>query len=193
MSSQKILIIDDSKAIRMQVREMLPKGGIEVLEAGDGVEGLELIHQAAPNIVLLDFFMPRMSGLEVIQQIQTHPRFKSLPVVLMSGRREDVEQQFPDMLDHFEFIGKPFEQPILIQAIKSAMLKAKNRQQSTGKGPATAPISTAQSAGSTHSIQALQAEVQALRRENVALRTEVDILKKQVSQIIAFMRQKPKS
>ncbi|HEY9664778.1 MAG TPA: response regulator [Allocoleopsis sp.] len=204
MTSQKILIIDDSKTIRMQVKDMLPKANIEVLEAGDGVEGLELIHRETPNLVLLDFFMPRMNGWEVVEKLQTHPnpKFKALPIVLMSGRREDVEQQIPNMLEHFEFIGKPFEQPILVQAIKSAMVKAKSRQQTTTPAP-VAPSnvkSTPANLGSTGAtaansqalIQALQAEVRSLRQENVALRTEFEGLKKQVGQILAFMRQKAK-
>lgn len=200
MASQKILIIDDSKTIRMQVRDMLPKGNVEVLEAGDGVEGLELIHREAPNLVLLDFFMPRMNGWEVVEKLKTHPRLKALPIVLMSGRREDVEQQIPNLVD-YEFIGKPFEQPILVQAIKSAMIKAKSRQQpatppspSPASGTPVKPVEAgAASVNSQALIQSLQAEVRSLRQENAALRTEFDSLKKQVSQILMFMRQKAKS
>jgi CheY-like chemotaxis protein len=55
MASQKVLIVDDGKTIRMQVREMLPKGTFEVLEAKDGLEGLNLIRQERPNLILLDF------------------------------------------------------------------------------------------------------------------------------------------
>ncbi|MBF2080297.1 MAG: response regulator, partial [Synechococcales cyanobacterium T60_A2020_003] len=61
MANQKILIVDDSKVIRMQVQEMLPKSNVEILEAKDGVEGMELVQQNHPNLILLDFFMPRMN------------------------------------------------------------------------------------------------------------------------------------
>jgi CheY-like chemotaxis protein len=203
MANQKVLIIDDSKTIRMQVRDMLPKGNFEVLEAVDGVEGLEIVSRENLSLILVDFFMPRMNGWEVVQKLQDNPRLKSIPVVLMSGRREDVEKAVPDQFGYFEFIGKPFEQPVLVQAIKSAMAKARSRQQLLQKAPpAVSPIEpvapTAQPMGvptpssANPEIQTLQAEVKALRHENVQLKTEVDGLKKQVAQIMTFIRQKMK-
>jgi CheY-like chemotaxis protein len=128
MASQKILIVDDSRMIRMQIRDMLPKGNFEVLEAQDGLEALDIISENRPNLILLDFFMPRMNGWEVVQKVQEHPRWKSIPVVMMSGRREDVEKTVPELFDYFEFLGKPFEASILLKAIKRANLKAKQRQ-----------------------------------------------------------------
>jgi CheY-like chemotaxis protein len=204
MASQKILIVDDSRTIRTHVREMLPKGNLEVLEASDGVEGLELISREYPNLVLLDFFMPRMNGWEVVQKIQSNPRLKRIPIVMMSARREDVEKTVPELFDYFEFLNKPFDQPTLMQAIKSAMTKAKSRQYPALPEPAqdsqaaptgemstlSAPIATP--TDSTAAIQTLKAEVQALQRENAQLKTEFELLKRQVSQILTFIRQKVK-
>ena len=210
MANQKVLIVDDSKAIRMQVREMLPKGSFEVLEAADGMEGLEVINREALSLILIDFFMPRMNGWEVVQKLSDHPKFKNIPVVMMSGRREDVEQAVPDQFSYFEFVGKPFEQPLLVQAIKAAMAKARMRQQSTlanGQAVAqptgqTAPQSaiaattpapvTPAPLNTNADLQALQTEMRSLHQENTQLRTEVDSLKKQVAQIMTFIRQRMK-
>ena len=209
MANQKVLIVDDSKAIRMQVREMLPKGSFEVLEAADGMEGLEVINREALSLILIDFFMPRMNGWEVVQKLSDHPKFKNIPVVMMSGRREDVEQAVPDQFSYFEFVGKPFEQPLLVQAIKAAMAKARIRQQTPQAGQAaaqpagqTAPqpaIAAVISASVTPAplnanadLQALQTEMRSLRQENTQLRTEIDSLKKQVAQIMTFIRQRMK-
>jgi CheY-like chemotaxis protein len=101
MPSQKILIVDDSKTIRMQVKDMLPKGNFEVLEAADGLEGLDVITQERPNLILLDFFMPRMNGWEVVQKLHDHPKLHVIPVVMMSGRREDVEKTVPELFTYF--------------------------------------------------------------------------------------------
>ncbi|MBI4780514.1 MAG: response regulator [Oscillatoriophycideae cyanobacterium NC_groundwater_1537_Pr4_S-0.65um_50_18] len=211
MANQKVLIIDDSKTVRMQVKDMLPKGNFEVLEAVDGVEGLEIVSQENLSLILVDFFMPRMNGWEVVQKLQDNPRLKSIPVVLMSGRREDVEKAVPDQFGYFEFVGKPFEQPALVQAIKSAMAKARSRQQALQKSAAAAGASStalSNDAAATKNLQpiavsapapsvnpeilALQTEVKALRSENMQLRTDVEGLKKQVAQIMAFIRQKMK-
>jgi CheY-like chemotaxis protein len=200
MVSPKILIVDDSKTIRMQVKDMLPVG-YEILEAKDGVEGLDLIHQEQPNLVLLDFFMPRMNGWEVIQKIQTQPKFNAIPVVMMSGRKEDVEEAAPELFDYFEFVSKPFEKNNLMVAIKSAMTKAKNRQQmpssvraaqpkTAAPGQAIAPV--ANGSAPSPDLQTLTATVQQLQQQNLKLQAEVDGLKKQMAQVLAFIRQKMK-
>lgn len=221
MANQKVLIVDDSKAIRMQVRDMLPKGSFEVLEAGDGIEGLEVINRESLSLVLIDFFMPRMNGWEVVQKLRDHPKYKGIPIVMMSGRREEVEQAAPDQFNYFEFVSKPFEQPNLVQAIKGAMAKARGRQQAvqptrqpvgqpvgqpTGQSmgqPAaptakpTSPIASSTSpiaspTSANPDLQSLQAEIRSLRQENTQLRVEVDSLKTQVAQIMAFIRQRLK-
>ncbi|MFO0166345.1 MAG: PleD family two-component system response regulator, partial [Microcystis sp.] len=64
MSNHKILVIDDSKVIRMHIRDMLPECNFEFLEAKDGLEGYNLIRTKNPNLIILDFLLPKMSGWE---------------------------------------------------------------------------------------------------------------------------------
>ena len=61
-ASHKILVIDDSRVIRMRVRDMLPQGNFEVIEATDGVEGLDAIRNQKPNLIMLDFLLPRTTA-----------------------------------------------------------------------------------------------------------------------------------
>jgi len=70
VASHKILVIDDSRVIRMRVRDMLPQGNFDVIEAKDGVEGMEAIRGQRPNLIMLDFLLPRMSGWEVFQEFR---------------------------------------------------------------------------------------------------------------------------
>ncbi|WP_448604871.1 response regulator [Thermoleptolyngbya sp.] len=179
MASHKILVIDDSRVIRNMVRDMLPKGNFEVLEAKDGVEGINLIHQEHPNLIMLDFLLPRMSGWEVFQEIQAKPELRA-PLVLMSGRREEVTEKLPEPFEYFEFIEKPFEQKDLVEAIKSAMAKFKKWPQPVAA--AAAPASAASSS----------AEVAALNQKIDKMQTEIDTLKKQMAQLLTFIKQKLK-
>jgi CheY-like chemotaxis protein len=211
MASQTILIVDDSRVIRMQVMDMLPKGNFEVLEAKDGVEGLELIRQHHPNLVLLDFFMPRMNGWEVVQQMQQHSDLQSIPVVMMSGRRDDVVNAVPELFEYFEFLSKPFEQTLLVKAIKSAVSKAKGRQAlpimpkvaaASSNGATTiapAPPSTpappatpspAVGGDRQDEMLLLKEQINQLHSQNARLYKELNTLKKQVAQIAAVLRQK---
>lgn len=188
MASHKILVIDDSRVIRMRVRDMLPQGNFDVIEAKDGVEGMEAIRDQKPNLIMLDFLLPRMSGWEVFQEIQAQPNLQRIPLVLMSGRREEVTEKIQEPFEYFEFIQKPFEQKELIEAIKGAMVKArKPRRTPAGTAaPAAASSQSAPVAGggvSAEEFQALQAQVKQLQGE-------VAQLKGQLAKVLAFIKQK---
>lgn len=182
MASHKILVIDDSRVIRNMVRDMLPKGNFQVLEAKDGLEGMNCIRQERPNLIMLDFLLPRMSGWEVFQQIQSQPDLQNIPLVLMSGRREEVTEKISEPFEFFEFIEKPFEQKQLIEAIKAAMAKA--RLPRPQAATATASVA-AESVGNSADLKALTQKVEKMQ-------AEIDLLKKQMTQLLTFIKQKLK-
>lgn len=177
MAGHKILVIDDSKVIRVRVREMLPQGNFNVLEAKDGDEGLKLIIKERPNLIMLDFLLPKVTGWQVFQKIQSQPQLKIIPLVLMSGRKEEVTDKIPEPFDKhfFAFLEKPFEKKELTYAIKKAFeLK---------KGQPVDPVSGDQD--SSAEIKALQAQVKKMQTEIVAL-------KKQMAQLVTIIKQKLK-
>lgn len=186
MASQKVLIIDDGKTIRMQIKDMLPAGNFQVLEAKDGMEGLSMIRSERPNLVLLDCFMPRMNGWEVLDELEAQKELTGIPLIIMSGRKEEAKEKIPHLDEAFEFLEKPFDQKTLINAIKSAIAKAKNRQKNgyaTDRHFATSPHDAGE-------IEKLKATVNALMQQNLKLQSEVEQLKKQLNQIVTFIRQK---
>lgn len=186
MASHKILVIDDSRVIRNMVRDMLPKGNFQVLEAQDGVEGLNAIRQERPNLIMLDFLLPRMSGWEVFQHIQEQADLQTIPLVLMSGRREEVTEKIVEPFEFFEFIEKPFEQKELIEAIKAAMAKARLPRPRAAVAPS--PVEPPAAASSAPAA----AEVEALNQKVAKMQAEIDTLKKQMSQLLTFIKQKLK-
>jgi DNA-binding response OmpR family regulator len=165
---------------------MLPQGNIQVLEAKDGIEGLNLIRQEHPNLIMLDFLLPRMSGWDVFQQIQSHSDLQSIPLVLMSGRKEEVTEKISEPFEYFAFVEKPFEKKQLVDAIKEAMRKA-------GKRPAPAPQAPAEpSAPAAEAPSTSAAEIEALNAKIDKMQAEIDGLKKQLTQIVSFIKQKLK-
>lgn len=179
MAGHKILVIDDSKVIRMRVRDMLPEGDFQVLEAKDGVEGLNLIRQERPNLIMLDFLLPRLSGWEVYQELQLEQSLQAIPLVIMSGRREEVTDKLSEPFEFFEFIEKPFEKHQLQSAIKGAITKSKQPRIRTG----AAPLQSTPSGVDSSEIAALQKKVSDLE-------TEVATLKKALAQLVNFVKQK---
>lgn len=185
MASHKILVIDDSKVIQKTVKGMLPPGNFEILEAKDGEEGLKLIKQEKPNLIMLDFLLPKVSGWEVFQKIQANPEFKKIPLVVMSGRKEEVTEKIPEPFDKFffAFLEKPFEKKNLMDAIKLAMALAKKRPEepAAASKAAAAPAATAEGD-----------DIAALKAQMAKMQAEIDALKKQVTQIITLIKQKLK-
>ena len=125
MATSKILVIDDSRVIRKTVRDMLPEGDFEVIEAKDGLEGINFVETEHPALIMLDFILPKMSGWDVFQQIQAHPEYQKIPLVLMSGKKEEVTSKITEPFEYFEFIEKPFDKVVLAEAIRVAMTKAR--------------------------------------------------------------------
>ena len=183
MSNNKILVIDDSKVIRMRVKDMLPEGNFEVIEAKDGLEGFRLIKEENPNLIMLDFLLPKMSGWEVYQEIQKQHRLKTIPLVLMSGRKEEVTDKLNEPFEYFAFVEKPFDREQLVDAIREAMMKSKKHPQISDNGEA------ASASGDT---SAMEAEIQALKVKVVKMEQDMEQMRKQIVQLVNYIKQKLK-
>ena len=181
MATNKILVIDDSRVIRKTVRDMLPEGDFEVIEAKDGLEGINFVEKERPALIMLDFILPKMSGWEVFQEIQKSPILQKIPLVLMSGRKEEVTEKITEPFKYFSFVEKPFEKNQLVAAIKDAMQKSKLPREA----PAVSPTAVKDSGAGAVEIAALNAKVDKLQ-------AEVDGLKKQLIQLATFVKQKVK-
>ncbi len=179
MAGHKILVIDDSKVIRMRVRDMLPEGDFEVLEAKDGLEGINLIRQERPNLIMLDFLLPRLSGWEVYQELQQEDELKSIPLVIMSGRKEEVTDKMTEPFEYFEFIEKPFEKHQLQGAIKSAISKSKLPR-----------VRSSDFAKTTTAPSVSSDEVTILRERVAKMEDEIAALKRAIGQLVAFVKTK---
>ena len=181
MASHKILVIDDSRVIQKTVKDMLPPGNFDVVEAKDGEAGFNKIRSEKPSLIMLDFLLPKKSGWEVFQEIQADADLIKIPLVLMSGRRDEVTEKIPEPFEYFEFIQQPFEKKQLIGAIKAAMSKAKKPRKAAAK--AATPAAAGASGG---------ADVAALAAKVAKLEAEVVALKKQNAKILTFIKQKLK-
>ncbi len=189
--ANKILVIDDTTVIRVKVREMLPPGNFEVLEAKDGLEGYNLILKEKVSLIMLDFILPKMSGWEVFQKIQANPELKKIPLVIMSGRKEEVTEKIPEPFEYFEFLNKPFDNRQLINAIKSAMAKAAKQGRTDAVTPA-ATTTAAVGATKAGTEGASAAEIQALNAKIAKMQAEIDNLKKHLTLVVRFIKQKIK-
>ncbi|MGQ9837072.1 MAG: response regulator [Cyanobacteriota bacterium] len=120
MATKTVLVIDDSIMIRKMVASILADQ-FEVLEAKDGVIGIETAKKRHPDLILLDFVMPKMDGYDTLQAIRREDSLKNTPVIMMSGLKEQVTSRIPEPFIGFDFIEKPFEAEALLSQIHKAL------------------------------------------------------------------------
>ncbi len=84
----KILIVDDSRLLRIANERTLVKAGYEVITAADGEEGLRLALESDPDLIVLDMMLPKLSGQEVLRQLRTNPSSASTPVIVLTSLPE---------------------------------------------------------------------------------------------------------
>ncbi len=120
MTPKKVLVIDDSIMIRKMVKSILA-GKFEVLEANDGKTGLEVARRSSPDLILLDFVMPKYNGYQTLQAMRRFDNLRDTPVIMISGLKEQVAEHVPEPFVGFEFLEKPFESEVLIERINNLL------------------------------------------------------------------------
>jgi CheY-like chemotaxis protein len=112
---QRILVVDDSEPIRMLLADVLPPMGYTVTTACDGPTAMEELGRCEPQVVLMDIEMPGLDGCEVCRRIKSHPRTRSIPVMLVSGHPDTSDRAASAGAD--AFLQKPFQIDDLLKRI----------------------------------------------------------------------------
>ncbi len=120
---QKILVIEDEKNINMTLKMMLTKAGYEVFLATDGLEGLNLAMETAPDLILLDLILPKMNGYLVCEAIREKWDKKEMPILIMSAKtqKEDIDKAYQAGAN--TYITKPFSKDDILEQIKEYIPK----------------------------------------------------------------------
>lgn len=105
MAEQRILVIDDEPDSVAFVQTVLEKDGFTVISAGDGLEGLETARAELPDLIVLDLQMPKMYGYEVFNRLRAHEATRRIPVIMLTGIREQTGVGF-SAEDMSELIGE---------------------------------------------------------------------------------------
>jgi two-component system, NtrC family, response regulator AtoC len=119
MANEKILLVEDEKLIRWSLANRLAKEGYQVREADNGTEALHAVDEQEMDVVLLDYRLPGMDGLEVLRRLgQAHPE---LPIIMMTAY-STVESAIEAMkLGAFDYLNKPFEMDELLVTLQKAL------------------------------------------------------------------------
>ena len=116
-----LLIADDDEDILMLVRARLSRSGFEVVLARDGEEALQLVGERHPDLAVLDWTMPKVSGLEVLRAIRANVETADIPVVLLTARASDADAQAGLEAGADAFVSKPFSPQELAARVHSIL------------------------------------------------------------------------
>ena len=130
MAGELVLVIDDSPTILKVVQLVLTKAGFTVDTATDGEEGIAHAAQKRPDLILLDFVMPKMNGYQVCRALAESAELKDVPVVLMSAKGDQVGERFVKVMGIVDYITKPFS-PEAITAVVQHTIEKYPRQATT--------------------------------------------------------------
>ncbi|MBW8268890.1 phosphate regulon transcriptional regulator PhoB [Caldovatus aquaticus] len=119
-----ILVVEDEAPLLTLLRYNLEKQGFRVEEAADGQEALLRIAEARPDLVLLDWMLPTLSGLEVCRQIRRRPDTRDLPVIMLTARTESQDAVRALDTGADDHIGKPFVMEALLARIRALLRRA---------------------------------------------------------------------
>jgi DNA-binding response OmpR family regulator len=105
----RVLVADDERPIRLLCHVNLALAGMEVFEAGDGREALEVARSSAPDLILLDLMMPLLDGWTVAQELGADERTSQIPVLFLTARATAADRRRAEELGALGYILKPFD------------------------------------------------------------------------------------
>jgi two-component system phosphate regulon response regulator PhoB len=117
----RVLIAEDDDSLRALMRLSIDIGGLVIDEAADGTVALELARRNPPDIALLDWMMPRVSGLDVCRSLRADPRTAAALIVIVTARTQpaDREEALAAGADHY--VAKPFSPLALLETVRHAL------------------------------------------------------------------------
>lgn len=125
----RVMVVDDEPDIRRLVCFSLSRHGFETIEACDGFSAVTMAHQEHPDLILMDVMMPVLNGFEAVQKLKADPDTADIPVVMLSAKSQQYEQDAGLELGAARYICKPFTPAELVEQVTSFI------EELAGKGP----------------------------------------------------------
>jgi DNA-binding response OmpR family regulator len=115
---QRILVADDEPSILLSLQVLLQKAGYEVRVARNGEEVLQAVDEAMPDLIILDAMMPARSGYEVCQALRQQPRWRDVPIIMLTAKGRDVDREKGLALGANDYVTKPFSTRELVETVR---------------------------------------------------------------------------
>lgn len=115
------MAVDDSASVRQMVSFTLSEAGYNVIEACNGRDAIQKLNSNAPNLIVTDLNMPEMNGIDLIRNVRTNPRYKFVPIILLTTESNDDKKKEGKSAGATGWIVKPFKPEQLLSVIKKVI------------------------------------------------------------------------
>jgi len=119
-----VMIVEDEAALVTMLRYNLEKEGYRVCEASDGEEAITMVDEAKPDLILLDWMLPVMSGIEVCRQLRRKPATHDIPIIMITARGEENDKIRGLNTGADDYLTKPFSMPELLARLRALLRRA---------------------------------------------------------------------
>lgn len=123
-----VMIVEDEPSLVTMLRYNLEKEGYNVTEAADGEEAVTVANETPPDAVILDWMLPRMSGIEVCRQLRRKSETRTVPIIMLTARTEETEKVRGLNVGADDYMTKPFSMPELVARVRALLRRTKPSQ-----------------------------------------------------------------
>lgn len=122
----KVIVIDDEPFILMMIEDKLKKAKIDVITLRDGKNAVEIIKKELPDLIILDWMMPEISGIEVCRILKKDPDLHHIPIFMLTAKGQDSDEQLGLRCGVTRYITKPFSPKSLLEMVQETIEKDRN-------------------------------------------------------------------
>jgi DNA-binding response OmpR family regulator len=120
----KVIVIDDEPFILMMIEEKLRKANIDVTTLRESRYALEVIKNNKPDLIILDWMMPELSGIELCRMIKADPELRDIPIFMLTAKGQDSDEEQGFQCGVNRYITKPFSPKSLLEMVQEIIGKA---------------------------------------------------------------------
>ena len=117
----KVVVVDDEPFILMMIEDKLRKAGIEVIALRDGRGAVEVIRREMPDLVILDWMMPEVSGIDVCRSLKKEGATEHIPIFMLTAKGQDADEQVGLKCGVTRYITKPFSPKALLDMVNEVV------------------------------------------------------------------------
>jgi DNA-binding response OmpR family regulator len=120
----RVLVVDDSEVIRTLICVNLEMEGFEVVQAVDGQDALDKVHDAAPDVMTIDVKMPRLDGFDTVERLRADPRTSDLRVAMVTACAQESDIRRGREVGVDAYVTKPFDPAVLVRTVRDLVERA---------------------------------------------------------------------